>query len=111
MRYSIPAAGEEDFEFTVVEDLGDRIRIRLICDLPIPPVETVSPDDIIPAARKLRYKDTGRPVKVGDKVPGKRMGKFYAHVMAVRPDHVELLYNGDVNEVRAPFDAIDAAVS
>ena len=37
---------ERDALFEVVEDNGDRLQIRLICDLPYPPVETVRPADI-----------------------------------------------------------------
>jgi hypothetical protein len=33
--------GDEDYRFVVVEDNGDRIMIKLICDLPIPPVWVV----------------------------------------------------------------------
>lgn len=57
---------------------------------------------------KLIYKSTGQPVKVGDKVPGKRMEKYYAHVIAIHPNSVELLYNGDVRNYRLGFDVIDA---
>lgn len=56
----------------------------------------------------LIYKETRKPVKVGDKVPGKRLGKFYAHVLAIHADFVELLYNGDVRNFKVNFDVIDA---
>lgn len=47
-------------------------------------------------------------MQVGDKAPGKRLGKFYAHVQAIHDDCVELLYNGDVKNHRISFDVIDA---
>ncbi len=56
----------------------------------------------------LFYKATGLPVKVGDKVPGKRLEKFYAHVRAIHADKVELEYNGDVRNFKVSFDVIDA---
>lgn len=56
----------------------------------------------------LKYKASGQEVKVGDKVPGKRLGKYYAHVIAIHPNSVELLYNGDVKNTRVSFNAIDA---
>lgn len=56
----------------------------------------------------LVYKETGIPVKVGDKVSGKRLEKFYAHIEALHPDSVELLYNGDVKNFKVGFDVIDA---
>lgn len=37
---------EREARFTIVEDNGTRVQIRLICNLPIAPVETVSPNDI-----------------------------------------------------------------
>src|SRR4051812_29304188 len=40
---------EATARFTIVEDNVDRIVIRLICDLPIPPCETVRLDDIEPS--------------------------------------------------------------
>lgn len=56
----------------------------------------------------LTYKETGLPVKVGDKVPGKRLNKFYAHVLAIHENSIELLYNGDVKNHKVPFHVIDA---
>lgn len=56
----------------------------------------------------LIYIATGQPVKIGDKVPGKRLGKCYAHVMAIHADHVELLYNGDCRNYKVAFEVIDA---
>jgi hypothetical protein len=56
----------------------------------------------------LIYKQTGLTVKVGDKIPGKRLGKFYAHVLAIHESFVELLYNGDVKNIKVNFDVIDA---
>lgn len=56
----------------------------------------------------LTYIESGLPVKVGDKVPGKRLSKYYAHVEAIHSDHVVLLYNGDVKSYRVGFDVIDA---
>lgn len=58
--------------------------------------------------KTLVYIDTKQPVKVGDKVPGKRMVKYYAHVVKIHSDSVELLYNGDVKNIRVGFDVIDA---
>jgi hypothetical protein len=57
----------------------------------------------------LVYIETGKPVKVNDMVPGRRLGKLYAHVMAIHPDSVELLYNGDCRNYKVGFDVIDAA--
>lgn len=56
----------------------------------------------------LIYKSTKQPVKIGDKVPGKRSGKYYAHVVKIHADSVELIYNGDVKNVRVDFSVIDA---
>jgi hypothetical protein len=56
----------------------------------------------------LIYQSTGLPVKVGDKVPGKRLEKFYAHILAIHADCVELLYNGDVKNISVDFGVIDA---
>ncbi len=56
----------------------------------------------------LKYKETGGIVKVGDKVPGKRLEKFYAHILAIHENCVELLYNGDVKNHKVSFDVIDA---
>lgn len=58
----------------------------------------------------LVYTETGLPVKVGDKVPGKRLEKYYAHIQAIHADCVELLYNGDVKNHRVPFSVIDAHI-
>ena len=58
----------------------------------------------------LVYKATNVPVKVGDKVPGKRLSKLYAHVQAIHADCVELLYNGEVRNYKVSFDVIDATV-
>ncbi len=60
--------------------------------------------------KTLVYKNTESPVKIGDKVPGKRLSKYYAHVVNIHPDHVELLYNGDVKNFRVGFDVIDAVL-
>ncbi len=49
VKLANPATGEETAIYTVVEDNGDRIMIRLDCDMAIPPVETVRPSDVIPA--------------------------------------------------------------
>jgi ribosome maturation factor RimP len=56
----------------------------------------------------LTYIETGKPVRVGDKVPGKRLEKFYAHIEAINPDNVVLCYNGEVRSIRVGFDVIDA---
>ena len=56
----------------------------------------------------ITYKATGLPVKVGDKVPGKRLEKFYAHVESIQSDSVTLLYNGDVKSHTVSLDVIDA---
>lgn len=56
----------------------------------------------------LTYIETGKPVQVGDKVPGKRLSKYYAHVESIHSDHVVLLYNGDIRSVHVSFDVIDA---
>ena len=56
----------------------------------------------------LVYRKTGLPVKVGDQALARRLGKFYAHVMAIHSDSVELHYNGDVRDYRLGFDVIDA---
>jgi hypothetical protein len=49
VRYSRPEKGEEALRFHVVQDNGDRVAIRLICDMPIRPIETVAKDEIAPA--------------------------------------------------------------
>jgi len=59
----------------------------------------------------LVYEKTGKLVKVGDKVPGKRLSKLYAHVQAIHTDCVELLYNGDVKNHRVAFNVIDARLT
>lgn len=56
----------------------------------------------------LIYIKTGKTVKIGDKVSGKRLEKYYAHVVKILDDSVELLYNGDVKNIRVPFHVIDA---
>lgn len=38
--------GDESCVFDVVEDNGDRLMIRLVCDLPIPPVNVVRRADV-----------------------------------------------------------------
>lgn len=43
-----PAKGEESARFTIAEDNGDRLIIRLVCDLPIAPTELVSREDVCP---------------------------------------------------------------
>lgn len=57
----------------------------------------------------LVYTANGQPVKIGDKVPGKRLGKFYAHVEAIHEDSVTICCNGDVRSHRVSLDVIDAA--
>lgn len=56
----------------------------------------------------LIYSESRLPVKVGDKVSGKRLEKYYAHIVNIHPDSVELCYNGDVKDIRVGFDVIDA---
>ena len=56
----------------------------------------------------LVYIQTGKPVKVGDKVSGKRLSHYYAHIQAIHEDHVELLYNGEVKNRKVAFAVIDA---
>jgi hypothetical protein len=58
--------------------------------------------------KTLVYITTRQPVKVGDKVSGKRLEKYYAHVVKIHDDSVELLYNGDCKNFRLPFHVIDA---
>ena len=43
-------SGDELCLFDVIEDNGDRVVIRLVCDLPIRPVKTVRRDDVCVAA-------------------------------------------------------------
>lgn len=56
----------------------------------------------------LIYTETGKPVQVGDKVPGKRVDKYYAIVESIAADHVVLRYNGEVRSIKVGFDVIDA---
>jgi hypothetical protein len=46
VRLANPVKGEESVRYVVVEDNGDRLLIRLICDLPIPPVELVRREEV-----------------------------------------------------------------
>lgn len=46
VRLASPVAGEEDARYLVVEDNGDRLLVKLVCDLPIPPVELLRPNDV-----------------------------------------------------------------
>lgn len=57
---------------------------------------------------ELIYEQTNLPVKVGDKVSGGRLEKYYAHIQAIHADSVELLYNGDVRNYRVDFKVIGA---
>jgi hypothetical protein len=41
--------GDEECLFDVVEDNGDRVAIRLVCDLPIRPVKVVRRADLCKA--------------------------------------------------------------
>jgi hypothetical protein len=41
--------GDESARFDVIEDNGDRVMIRLVCDLPLPPVQVVRRDDVCKA--------------------------------------------------------------
>lgn len=57
----------------------------------------------------LTYIESGLPVKVGDKVPGKRLSHYYAIVEAIHWNYdVDLRYNGEVRTVRVRPDVIDA---
>jgi len=47
VKLTRPGPGEESARFVVVEDNGDRLTIRLICNLPIPPVELVRESDVV----------------------------------------------------------------
>ncbi len=38
--------GDESALFDVIEDNGDRLLVRLVCDLPIPPTQVVRRDDV-----------------------------------------------------------------
>jgi hypothetical protein len=46
IRLTHPAKGEESARYLVVEDNGDRLLAKLICDLPIPPVELMRRSDV-----------------------------------------------------------------
>jgi len=46
VKYSRPAAGEEDLRFALLEANGDRVAIQLICDWTIKPIEVVSNSEI-----------------------------------------------------------------
>ena len=59
----------------------------------------------------LTYIASGKAVKVGDKVPGKRLEKFYAIVEAISYNHVVLCYNGEVRSIKVGFDVIDARMA
>lgn len=58
--------------------------------------------------KTLVYTKSRLPVCIGDKVSGKRIEKYYAHVVKIHSDSVELIYNGDVRNIRVGFDVIDA---
>jgi hypothetical protein len=47
VRLTRPSAEEVKAHYIVVEDNGDRLLIRLICDLPFPPIELVSRNDVV----------------------------------------------------------------
>jgi hypothetical protein len=38
--------GDESARFEVIEDNGDRLIVRLLCDLPIPPTQLVRRSDV-----------------------------------------------------------------
>lgn len=46
VRLARPTPGEEDARYIVVEDNGDRLLAKLVCDLPIRPVELLRPSDV-----------------------------------------------------------------
>lgn len=56
----------------------------------------------------LTYIATGKAVKVGDKVSGNRLDKYYAIVEAIAHNHVVLCYNGEVRSIKVGFDVIGA---
>lgn len=39
-------AGDETARFVVAEDNGDRLLVRFVCDLPIPPTSVVRRDEM-----------------------------------------------------------------
>ncbi len=41
--------GDEDSRFIVIENNGDRLMIRFVCDLPIPPTQVVLRSDVCKA--------------------------------------------------------------
>lgn len=47
VRLANPEPGEKSERFFLLEWNGDRGFIRLICDLPIPPIELVRDGDIV----------------------------------------------------------------
>jgi hypothetical protein len=50
VRFAVPLDdGEREAVFTVVEALGDRTLVRLVCSLPIPPTQMVATSDLAPA--------------------------------------------------------------
>lgn len=52
VKYSKPQDGEADFRFILLDDPSDlpadsqRVSIKLICDWPLPPIETVHISEI-----------------------------------------------------------------
>lgn len=58
----------------------------------------------------LVYTATGVPVKVGDKVSGHRLDKYYAHVLQIDGpnDPIVIQYNGDCRSFRVDVRAADA---
>lgn len=61
--------------------------------------------------KEIVYKANRIPVKVGDKVPGKRLEKYYAHIVRIGQNTVDLCYNGDVKDITVPLDVIDAEIT
>lgn len=49
--------GDESARFEVIEDNGDRLLIRLVCDLPIPPVQVVQRAEVCIALETERDRD------------------------------------------------------
>src|SRR4051812_12719123 len=50
VRLVLPAPGEEDARYLVIEDNGDRLLVKFVCNLPIPPVELLRPGDVAVAS-------------------------------------------------------------
>jgi hypothetical protein len=51
VKLSNPGPGEEEARYVVTEWNGDRGFVRLICKLPIPPVELLRSGDVVVVAK------------------------------------------------------------